>query len=745
MAHQIVYGVSRHISVTIAVVLYGLILAVPTRRALPQERAAPPSLPLVAAARESLARGDTTTALALLNQATDAAPRDPEALYWRGMLLVRALRLGLGDVPEQILAWRLLDRGASISPRDARFPLELGRLRLKNPLLRVDAERLLRRSYTIAQANAQGAVGAEAAWELGAIRERRYRTAWHRRVYTSAIFFDQFAARTRLHYVREFLEHQSRAVENAGVVERTEAEDWYRRGLAVDSLSSVNLVGLLGLLYDEGRHDEMLSLSSVQRAQGTTNATVWMAAGLAAWRRGNGARADSLFADGLGRLSPPERASIEHIGHLLTKADSVNLSRLDSTSFAATSRTFWEASNPLTALPYNAARVEYLARVAVATLRYGDAETGARGWRSDRGQVVLRYGEPPVTALFPVTDNPDARDAAGRIVSVFFYPTTELAFVFSGAAAMNLASFAGDFRDFADAARDDAPFRLDNLPLAARVDTLELQVSRFMARTPAEYDVVVAGYLNPERWYKGVDLDSGTVQMTLYRGRPDRLQPIDTQTVRVGTGSSSARTWISTPRLPLGDYRLRLEAYDPEVQSAAARAHVVLPLTVNPSALSLSDLMIGNGGREDGVLQDWRSSGVTPSGRNVVYPLDTFALYWESYGLQPSTVDAFRVNVRITVRLLEIERKGDAVSRWLANLADKLALTPEGEDRLSLSFPRGEARAGRDRLPLVVRLSLGDAPLGRYRLEVEMTDSVSGRAATSMREFHVRRRPVVSP
>jgi Flp pilus assembly protein TadD len=122
--------------------------------------AAPATAELVRDARASAAAGDTAEALALLHRATDQSPRDPEALYWRGVMLVRTSRLGVGDIPDQVLAWRLLERGSSLRPREARFVLELGRLRLRTPLLRVDAERLLRRAYTLAADNAQGTVAA---------------------------------------------------------------------------------------------------------------------------------------------------------------------------------------------------------------------------------------------------------------------------------------------------------------------------------------------------------------------------------------------------------------------------------------------------------------------------------------------------------------------------------------------------------------------------------------------------------
>jgi hypothetical protein len=129
---------------------------------------------------------------------------------------------------------------------------------------------------------------------------------------------------------------------------------------------------------------------------------------------------------------------------------------------------------------------------------------------------------------------------------------------------------------------------------------------------------------------------------------------------------------------------------------------------------------------------------VVPYGRTVVHPPDTFALYWETYGLDPDPSGNYSVSVRVTVRLVEIIRQGDAVSRWLANVADRLGFTAEGDDRLSLTFTRLEPRDSRDRLPLVLRLGLGEAPTGRYRLEIQTTDRVSGRTATTTRDFQVR-------
>jgi GWxTD domain-containing protein len=55
-------------------------------------------------------------------------------------------------------------------------------------------------------------------------------------------------------------------------------------------------------------------------------------------------------------------------------------------------RAFWRASDPNTATPNNEALDRYFERVAIANLRYRGE--GIPGWRTDRGEVLIRLGEP---------------------------------------------------------------------------------------------------------------------------------------------------------------------------------------------------------------------------------------------------------------------------------------------------------------------------------------------------------------
>ncbi len=55
---------------------------------------------------------------------------------------------------------------------------------------------------------------------------------------------------------------------------------------------------------------------------------------------------------------------------------------------------FWKASDPLYLTKYNERLLEHYARVAYANLRFGLPKKKIPGWKTDRGETVLRYGRP---------------------------------------------------------------------------------------------------------------------------------------------------------------------------------------------------------------------------------------------------------------------------------------------------------------------------------------------------------------
>lgn len=55
-------------------------------------------------------------------------------------------------------------------------------------------------------------------------------------------------------------------------------------------------------------------------------------------------------------------------------------------------KSFWKSTDPNSATPNNEALDQYVRRVAMANVRFRDE--GIAGWRTDRGEVLIRLGEP---------------------------------------------------------------------------------------------------------------------------------------------------------------------------------------------------------------------------------------------------------------------------------------------------------------------------------------------------------------
>jgi len=700
-----------------------------------------PTESLVHDARAKASLGDTAAALELLERATDQSPRDPDALYWRGVVLSRTTALTLGDTPRRMLAWLLLNRAASIDSRNPRYLLELGRLRLNTPIMRVEAERLFRRALTVAESNGDPVQFAEVTYELGEIKTRRYLTGRNRWQYTSNLIFDPIAAQRRLHYTREFLEQLARPIERAAFVDRSEAEEYFRRALGAQPAHEASAVALMALFYDQKRYDEMLVIAAPSLQQSDATVRVFLAAGLAEYKRGQFHEADRLYTTALERLTPDMRAEVLDLGRLLRKGDSVRVAGINPSDRTRTDSAFWEAADPMLSTPHNEARLEFLSRMAYADLFFTDVETRQIGWRTDRGQILARYGEPPVIATFPPSTDVDAGDAIGRVITVWFYPRAEVEFVFFGPPAINSASFAGNYRGYAEERRELSPFMLDNLPFVMAVDSLPTQLARFRGPTARETEVLVATSLDPSRLYRSADIDRGSLELSVRVGPPAQLKLSAMDTVRVSLPSSRRIPYLWVDTLRAGDYRLRVEARDPAVQGALGRAQLESPMPAfDTTRLASSDLLIANRvSVPSGALPSWHSIGLVPRGDLTIAPRDTFSVYWENYGLKAGVDQRMRFEVRLVVTLLQLDRGRDPLRNLFGNIADAVGLSAVGDQQLGMRFERNEPFSNRDRVPQLVTIGLGTSPAGQYRLEVIITDRVSGQTSRTQRQFTISR------
>lgn len=689
------------------------------------------------------ARGDTSTALERLAEAVRIAPGLAEAHYRRGQLLAHSAENGLGDMTQRARARDALEQAVRLDPDDPRPYLELGRLRLKQGFMRLDAGRMFGRALDVAERAGDPAAIADIRAELGGVHARRAASLEHRRLITgSAIQFSEEEALGNPRYAQDFLSDQSHAVPDAGELDLRRAEEHFRAGLAAVPGHDASAAGLLTILYDGERYEEYFEVARAFARRAADNARAHLFLGLGLWRLHRAREADRAFHRALDRMPPAERARVADLSVILRREDASQYGALSSAERQEFNRIYWSRSDPLRLSAENEHFLEHLARIAYTELRFASPELHLRGWDSDRGVIYIRYGPPPMQATFPPGTASIGGDpaAAGRLTTVWFYPERNLRFVFHGAPGYNFARFAGDFQAYAEDARYALPVKYDNVPVDEALDSVPVQAVAFRPGdgTPGT-ELVLFTAIPVWRLAAGVDLDQGALETGLFvtdaLERPVHERRVTEAVVFNQPRQLEQRTFMV--HLPPGSYRYRVEARQPATRRAARGAADRVIESFDRPGLILSDVLLADRvAPQHETPAARRDFFLDPNAEMRFGPEDQVGLYWEAYGTTPDSTGAVRLAVEIILTVQSIERRGTA-ARIIGGLMDAVGATSEGDDRVTLSYAIEEVLGARDRLPLWVTIALDGAPRGVYTLEIAVTDRVSGQSAVRHRTFHV--------
>jgi tetratricopeptide (TPR) repeat protein len=274
-------------------------------------RPLPPAVDsLYRAARTLLAAGDTSGAVDVLATVQRRAPRFAPAFYEHGVILSRRSDMGLApdDIIRRHRAGEKLERALDLDPDNPLYLLELGRLRLKTPFLRIEAERLFAKAQRAARDRHDAQLLAVVEYELGLVSARRFNAMRNRRILTgTTTAVDLEAAADDWHYIRDFLDQRSAPVADAGEIDGLKAEEHFMAALAADSSHQGAAADLLGLLYETGRSVEMLPLAMTLARRQPGAPRTWLALGLALHARDRLDEASVAFSRARRRRSPSRR------------------------------------------------------------------------------------------------------------------------------------------------------------------------------------------------------------------------------------------------------------------------------------------------------------------------------------------------------------------------------------------------------------------------------------------------------
>ncbi|MDO8665143.1 MAG: GWxTD domain-containing protein [Gemmatimonadales bacterium] len=655
---------------------------------------------------------------------------------------------------DTVLAENTIGESLRRDPNNASLRINVGRWYRQHrfAFMRSRADRYFREALTMARAQGNRRVEADAETELGRTAFVRYEQLGHRYTLLGDVTsIDPMRAINDWQYVEHFFRTYAFA-DSTGIGEgdfRT-AEDHARAALAAVP-GHLAATGLLAtILGDQNRWEELEAPARAAMRAFPRERDGYRILGLALQRTGRLSEAAVAFDQALARMDSVRRRPYENLSLLLRRAGAAHYDSLNAEQRTELRLMYWAVAKPLALDSVNRVLLEFYARTTYVDLRWTAPDENVAGWETDRGLTFLRYGPPDVWAtLSPLAagselslDDDLTPLAGGRVTTIWLYRRSHGRFVFQNQRGYTAANYASEFSLFARAVREMAPVLFDNVPGVVAMDTILAQLAQFRG-TSGGTTLAVYGFVPAGRMFAGVQLQSVPVELAAFvqdEWLRDVSRRVATQTLTLGDSSQLATQTWRFDLFPAQQYLLRLEARQ---QATGRSARAIMGLEVRrfgPGVLALSDLVVADRvAPRDSSPRRWTDFLIDPSvGR--IRRGEPVAFLWETYNLTADSSGVGRYRVELAVYSRALERRGIG-ARIIGGVADAVGLSARGDSIATISFERQVPVRGRTAFPQYLQVQLGDAPEGTYGVALTVTDLVSGQTATSRRQFIVTTRP----
>ena len=175
-----------------------------------------------------------------------------------------------------------------------------------------------------------------------------------------------------------------------------EAEKYYKNALAIDS-ANYDALFKLSLLYEKAsRPQNGIPLLKRLERENKADEKVHLCLGLLYYKTSKLNESYEEYKKALSMMSYDERKdfTLNSVKSLLEPIFKDEMEKMNDEELESFIELFWKVSEPLYLTEYNERLLEHYSRVAYANLHFSVPKMGITGWKSDRGEVVLRYGEP---------------------------------------------------------------------------------------------------------------------------------------------------------------------------------------------------------------------------------------------------------------------------------------------------------------------------------------------------------------
>jgi GWxTD domain-containing protein len=615
--------------------------------------------------------------------------------------------LGRAYIEQETIAGRdravsALERAMQLAPQNTEYRYTMAKLQLR------------RGAYATAKSEFRKII------KLDPMEARAY--------YELALFYEE----DMLHYREMISPHENATIYFYEFANKdfVEAERLFRSAIGIDPQMAEAYHHLAGLYFDAQLYEKMAEL--MERAvTKLSTADLLLFLGLARQQLGKPDAAMQAYQKALELMPPPDRAFFYSLQTVLAPDSLKIYEKVPDSLQALMQQRFWTARDPLFLTEANERLLEHFGRIAYANLRYGIPEKNIAGWKTDRGQTMIRFGHPRWRTR---TRADLGSSATGRVTlnaSKEFWNYGDFQMIFEDRFLNWNYAFAWggvgelDGKVIFDEKIRELPERYE-FPHGGRRLKLPHVIAQFRDRH------------NPDS--TKVEIYFGVADSALYATNPALHRGLFFFDENWG----AVRQWrekrrlLSSPaaadhladrwpaRMKPGAYQISLEVLDPASgRSGAERENLVIEDFSN-ERLHMSSVVLAVSDSSSSDLELYRDGDVhlVPVFLQEFFDETPIYVYYEIYNLALDAAGQSRYYIDYVVEQAP-ENKG-LISRAVIRLGKLL-----GWRRQSMAIGSTfEATGGSQDEKLYQRLEILGQTAGHYNLTIRVTDRVSGQSAS---------------
>ena len=175
-----------------------------------------------------------------------------------------------------------------------------------------------------------------------------------------------------------------------------ESESYFKKILFIDSTNSQAILHLGSLYESAGKPEKAVPLLERLTRINPNNKDAYLYLGLMYYKTSNLDGAYDAYKNALVLMNEREKREFTFysVKELIKPLFGDDFKNYTEPELEALIKLYWKVKNPLYLSRYNERLLEHYSRVAYADLHFSLKKRDEPGWKSDRGEVVLRYGEP---------------------------------------------------------------------------------------------------------------------------------------------------------------------------------------------------------------------------------------------------------------------------------------------------------------------------------------------------------------